>query len=250
MKVLGSYEKARIYIEKHYEESEEAKRHRRRLNPGPIITISRETGTGAVKVCESLVEYLNRHAVEDYNDWAFFDRELMEKVMEDHNLPDHFRKYLSEEKPAKIDSWFGEILGITPSKLLLLHKTSQTITKLAEYGNVILVGRGANIILSHMKRAFHIRLVAPLNFRIDTAMNLYNVDRKTATEFIKTEDESRKHYILKYFHKSIEDPHLYHAIINTNLLGFNEIAEMIGHCVIKRFPQFFNQSKIELPGIE
>jgi len=250
MKVLGSYEKARIYIEKHYQESEEAKRHRRRLNPGPIITISRETGTGAAKVCESLIEFLNRYAIEDYNDWAYFDRELMEKVIEDHNLPEHFRKYLSEEKPAKIDSWFGEILGITPSKLLLLHKTSQTITKLAQYGNVILVGRGANIILSHMKRAFHIRLVAPLNFRIDTAMKLYNLDRKAATEFIKNEDEFRENYILKYFHKNIEDPHLYHAIINTNLLSFDEIAEMIGHCVIKRFPQFFVQSKIELPGIE
>ncbi|NMB83362.1 MAG: cytidylate kinase-like family protein [Ignavibacteria bacterium] len=250
MKVLGSYEKARIYIEKHYEESEEAKRHRRRLNPGPIITISRETGTGAAKICESLIDFLNRHAIQEYNDWAYFDRDLMEKVMEDHNLPDHFKKYLAEEKPAKIDSWFGEILGITPSKLLLLHKTSQTITKLAEYGNVILVGRGANIILSHMKRAFHIRLVAPLNFRIETAMQLYNVDRKTAAEFIKTEDEARKHYILKYFHKNIEDPHLYHAIINTNLLGFDEIGEMIGYCVIKRFPQFFLSSKIELPGIE
>lgn len=250
MKVLGSYEKARIYIEKHYEESEEAKRHRRKLNPGPIITISRETGTGAAKVCESLVEYLNRHAVEDYNDWAFFDRELMEKVMEDHNLPDHFRKYLSEEKPAKIDSWFGEMLGITPSKLLLLHKTSHTISKIAEYGNVILVGRGANIILSNLQRAFHIRLVAPLNFRIETSIKIYGVERKAAAEFIKTEDEARKNYIWKYFHKNIEDPHLYHVTINTDLLSFSEISEMIGHCVVKRFPNFFTHTNMELPGIE
>ncbi|MEW6509026.1 MAG: cytidylate kinase-like family protein [Bacteroidota bacterium] len=239
MKVLGSYAKARFYIEKHYENSVEAKRNRRRLNPGPVITISRETGTGAAKICESLVEYLNRYAVADYDDWAYFDRALMEKVMEDHNLPDHFRKYLSEEKPAKIDSWFGEILGITPSKLLLLYKTSQTITKLAAYGNVILVGRGANVILANTKRAFHIRLVAPLNFRIENSMKIYNLDRKKAAEFIKTEDEARKNYIGKYFHKNIENPHLYHAIINTNLLGFEEIAEMIGHCVIKRFPNFF-----------
>lgn len=250
MKVLGSYEKARIYIEKHYQESEEAKLHRRKLNPGPIITISRETGTGATKICERLIDHLNQYAIEEYKDWAYFDRKLIEKVMEDHNLPEHFRKYLSEEKPAKIDSWFGEILGITPSKLLLLHKTSQTINKLAEFGNVILVGRGANIILSNLERAFHIRLIAPINFRIENAMKLYNLDRKDAEEFIKTEDEFRKDYILKYFHKNVEDPHLYHAIINTNLLSFDEIAEMIVHCVIKRFPQFFIQPKIELPGIE
>lgn len=250
MKVLGSYEKARIYIEKHYEASEEARRHRRRLNPGPVITISRETGTGAAKVCEKLVEYLNSRAVEDYNDWTYFDRDFIEKVMEDHNLPDHFRKHLLEEKPAKIDSWFGEMLGISPSKLLLLHKTSQTIIRLAEYGNVIIVGRGANVILSHMKRALHIRLVAPLTFRIETAIEIYDVERRAAADFIKKEDEARKNYLWKYFHKNIEDPHLYHAIINTNLLHFEEIAEMIGHCVIKRFPNFFTETKSELPGIE
>ena len=239
MKVLGSYEKARIYIDKHYSESAESKLHKRRLSPGPIITISRETATGAVAVCEHLVNYFNRRATEEYRDWAFFDRELIEKVMEDHHLPEHFKKLLAEEKPPKIETWFGEILGITPSKLSLLHKTSLTILKLAELGNVIVVGRGANIITAKLPTSFHVRLVAPSNFRIENAMSLYQLDRRTATEFIKREDEARRNYILKYFHKNIEDPLLYHLVINTNLLGFEEIAELIGHCVIKRFPAFF-----------
>ena len=239
MKVLGSYEKARLYIDKHYLESEEAKFRKRKMNPGPIITISRETGIGAVAICEKLIEYFNHYAINDYNDWTYFDRDLIEKIMEDHHLPEHFRKYLSEEKQLKIDSWFGEILGISPSKLSLHHKTAQTILKLAAYGNVIVVGRGANIIMAKIPNAFHIRFVAPLSFRIENAMQLYNVDRKTATDFIKEEDESRKNYLWKYFHKNIEDPLLYHSIVNTNLLEFEEIAEMIGHCVIRRFPEFF-----------
>ncbi len=239
MKVLGSYEKARIYIDKHYQESEEAEFCKRKMNPGPTITISRETGIGAVAICEKLIEYFNHFAIEDYNDWTYFDRDLIEKIMEDHHLPEHFRKYLSEEKQHKIDSWFGEILGISPSKLFLLHKTSHTILKLAEYGNVIIVGRGANIITAKIPNAFHIRFVAPLSYRIENAMQLYNVDRKTATDFIKEGDESRKKYIWKYFHKDIEDPLIYHAVINTNLLKFEELAEMIGHCVIRKFPQFF-----------
>jgi cytidylate kinase len=239
MKVLGTYEKARIYIEKHYHDSEEAKHHRRMLNPGPTITISRETGIGATFICQKLTEYFNKFAVKGYDDWTYFDRDLMEKVMEDHHLPEHFRKFLSEEKPHTIESWFSEMMGVSPSKFLLLHKTSQTILKLASFGNVILVGRGANIITSMFSNTFHLRLVAPLEYRIENAMKLYDIDRKKATEFIKVEDEARKNYIWKYFHKEIDDPHLYHAVINTNLLGQNEIAEMIGHCVIKRFPNFF-----------
>ncbi len=239
MKVLGSYEKARIYIDKHYQSSEEARIRKRKSNPGPVITISRQTGVGATAICEKLTEYFNRHAIDEYDDWTFFDRDLIEKVMEDHHLPEHFKKLLSEEKPAKIDSWFGEMLGITPSKLSLLHKTSHTILHLAEFGNVILVGRGSTILTANMERSFHVRLVAPLNYRIENSMRLYSVNHKKATEFIKEEDEARKNYIWKYFHKDVEDPLLYHAIINTNLLKFEEIAEMIGHCVMKRFPQFF-----------
>jgi len=82
-------------------------------------------------------------------------------------------------------------------------------------------------------------LVAPLNYRIENACRLYNIDYKTAADFIKEEDEARKNYIWKYFHKNIEDPLLYHAVINTNYLKLDEIAEMIGHCVIRRFPAFF-----------
>ncbi len=239
MKVLGSYERARIYIDKHYQESDAAKFHKRKMNPGPIITISRQTGIGAAAICEKLTEYFNRNAISDYKDWTYFDRDLIEKVMEDHNLPDHFRKFLTEEKPTKVDSWFGEILGISPSKISLLHKTTHTIMKLAEFGNTIIVGRAANVILSKKPNAFHVRLVAPLNFRIENASKLYNVDHKVAAEFIKQEDEERKNYFWKYFHKNVDDPLLYHSVINTNLLSFEEIAEMIGHCVIKRFPSFF-----------
>ena len=239
MKVLGTYEKARIYFEKHYNESEEARLHKRKLHPGPTITLSRQTGIGGTFICEKLEEYFNKKAIPGYDDWTYFDRNLMEKIMEDHNLPDHFRKYLYEEKPGKIDSWISEMLGISPSRFLLLHKTSQTILKLASFGNVILVGRGANIITSIFSNTFHVRLVAPLEFRIENAAELYNVEKKKAAEFIKEEDEARKDYVWKYFHKDIDDPLLYNAVVNVNYLKPEDIAEMVGHCVIKKFPSFF-----------
>jgi cytidylate kinase len=242
MKVLGSYQKARIYIDKHYQTTGESKTHRRREHPGPVITISRETGVGAAVICEKLTEYFNSRAAADHDDWTFFDRALIEKIMEDHHLPDHFKKFLFEEKPTTVDSWFGEILGISPSKIYLLHKTTQTIKKLAEFGNTIIVGRGSTIILSDRANTFHIRLVAPLNFRIENAMKLYDLDHKTSSEFIRREDEERKNFLWKYFHKNIDDPLLYHSIINTNLLEPGEIAEMIGHCVIRKYPQFFRES--------
>lgn len=237
MKNLTSYEKALNYIKQSL--LQDQIRIKRKENPGPVITISRETGIGAAKICEKLVDFFNQNAIEYYNDWTYFDKELINKVIEEHQLPEYFAKYLEHESPPKIDSWFGEILGITPSKLTLLNKTKKTILHLAEFGNVIIVGRGANIILANHKKSFHIRLVASQNFRIENAMKLYNLSKKDATEFIVKEDEARKDFILKYFHKDINDNLLYHVTINTELIHTDEVAIMIGNCIMRKFPNYF-----------
>lgn len=237
MKNLNSYQKAFNYIKKN--SLQDQIRIKRKENPGPVLTISRQTGIGAAIICEHLVNFFNQNAIEYYDDWTYFDKELINKVIEDHQMPEHFKKFLEEESPSKIDSWFGEILGITPSKLSLLNKTKKTIFHLAEFGNVIIVGRGANLILSNHPKSFHIRLVAPLNYRIENAMKLYNLTKKEATDFILEEDEKRKEFILKYFHKDIEDHLLYNVTINTSSFNHEEIALMIGNCILRKFPQYF-----------
>ena len=237
MKKLTSYEKALNYIKQN--SLQDQIRTKRKENPGPVITISRETGIGAAIICEKLVEIFNQHAIEYYNDWTYFDKELINKVIEEHQLPEYFKKYLEQESPAKLDSWFGEILGITPSKLTLLNKTKKTIQHLAEFGNVIIVGRGANIILANHPKSFHIRFIASQNFRIENAMKLYNLSKKVATEFVIKGDQERKSYILKYFHKDINDNLLYHVTINTELIDSDEVALMIGNCIMRKFPNYF-----------
>jgi len=75
--------------------------------------------------------------------------------------------------------------------------------------------------------------------RVETAQKLYGYDKKTTYNFIKKEDKARRDHIKKYYHKDIDDPLLYHLTINTNLLSFDDIAEIIGQLVIRRFPEMF-----------
>ena len=216
MKVMTPIEKVRLYIEKHTELSETEKIKIRKKNPGPTITISRETGIGAETICKKLIEYFK----DDKSDWIYFDKNLITKVLEDHNLPERLNKFMTEEKISTMNSMMNELLGIHPSRLKLHHKITKTIYQLAELGNVIIVGRGANIITSELQNAYHIRLVAPLNSRVENAQKLYGFDKRKTFNFIKREDKSRKEHIKKYFHKNIDDPHLYHLTINfigTNL---------------------------------
>jgi cytidylate kinase len=240
MKVLGSYEKARLYIEAHTSSEFDPIVQIRNINPGPCITISRETGIGAEKICELLIDFLQTRSESLYRNWAYFDKNLIEKVLADHDLPSYFSSFLEDERSSIIDNMFAEILKVHPSNLKLLHKTSQTILKVAKYGNVIIIGRGSNIITSELKNSFHVRLVAPQKFRISNAMQLYNMDRKTASHFVECEDKARKEFLKKYFHRDIEDPKNYHLVLNTYLMGFEEIAETIGNIIIRKYPYAFS----------
>lgn len=236
MKARSASEKAFDYIEYHERLTDSP---RKRL-AGPCITVSRESGAGSGLVDDILKDYLQKHQKEGYGDWAIFDKNLIEKVVEDYNLPERLTKILTREGYNTVDLMFRELFGLQPSMRSLLHKTTKTILQLANIGNVIIVGRGAPVITANLKNAFHFRLVAPLEDRIKRIMVYYNFNRKEAIEWIKNEDNSRKEYFMKNFHKNIEDPLLYHITINTNLMSYEEAAFTIGNAVMKKFPEMFN----------
>ena len=51
---------------------------------------------------------------------------------------------------------------------------------------------------------------------------------------IHREDRGRNRYLKKYFDTDIEDPLLYHLIINTDLIPYEEAARIIADAVLKR----------------
>ena len=46
------------------------------------------------------------------------------------------------------------------------------------------------------------------------------------------EDRGRERYLKKYFNADINDPLLYHLIINTGLVGYDDAAKLIGDAVL------------------
>jgi cytidylate kinase len=136
---------------------------------------------------------------------------------------------------------YHELLGLKPAEWTIIHKTTDTILQLARMGNVIIVGRGASIITSNLKNTFHIRLIASLEKRIEYMMDLMGFNEKEAAAHIKEEDENRKKYIKSHFNVNMEDPLLYHMIVNTDLLTHKGAAYLIAEAVVQRFSHLFPQ---------
>jgi len=239
MLTLGAYEKCRRYIECHTEHTSEFNRHLGLKGYFPTVTISRQTGAGASVVCEKFIEIINSQDTEFKCEWAYFDKNLIEKVLADYNLPEMFADLKIEDKYSNVDTLIKDFLRLNESNWTLVHKTSKTILKLAEMGNVVLVGRGANIITSKLKNVFHVRLVAPFERRSKHIQEYFNMSIKEADQYLKKEEQARKNYLKSYFYKEIENPVHYHVVLNTHLLGYKGAAEIIAHSVIKRFPKIY-----------
>ncbi len=200
----------------------------------PAITISRMAGAGGYRVASKLAEYLQSH-VPARCEWTVFDRNLIEKVLEDHHLSKRIADFMSESHTPALTDSVEEWLGLHPSSWTLAQQTAETILRLAQMGNVVLVGRGGNVITSKLPNVFHVRLVASLEKRIDLAQEDFNLDRRAALERITKEDKGRRRYVKENFDKDIDDPLLYHLILNTDLIRHDDAARLIGDEVIRRF---------------
>jgi cytidylate kinase len=165
-----------------------------------------------------------------------FDRNLMEKVLEDHNLPTRLARFMPEDRASQIEDILADVFEVHPPAEAMLHQTAETILKLATLGNVILIGRGGTVITARLPHVFHVRLVAPLEKRVAHAHQFYSLTENEAHKFCLSQDVARERYLKKYFNADINNPLLYHLVVNTGLVSYDDAAKLIGAAVLNLKP--------------
>jgi cytidylate kinase len=197
------------------------------------VTISRQAGCGAAVVAGKLADYLQTHTPGDKRSWAVYDSNLIDKMLADQGLPAYLSKILREDRASQLEDFMADALGVHPPSTTLLQHVTETLLKLAGDGNVILIGRGGNMVTAKLPHVLHVRLVAPLEKRIEHCAETLQMTREKAAKFCPAEDHARQRYFRKYFNADIDDPLLYHMIINTGQVGYDEAARIIGDAVLK-----------------
>ena len=194
----------------------------------PAIAITRQTGSGALTVAALIAEKLN---VDFQGDppcpWTVFDRNLVSKILEDHKLSAATEAFMPEDTRFSLTDAFESLLGLHPGSWNLREYAKKTVRKLASGGNVILVGRGSVIVTANMPQVLHVRLVAPLDFRVRHYAKISNISATKATQDIREMDDARNRYLHSYFNADVDDPLHYHLIVNTGKTGFQEAAQII-----------------------
>jgi cytidylate kinase len=154
-------------------------------------------------------------------------------VLEDHQLPTSLAQILSEDRMSFVQDTLADIFHVHPTGDKMVKLISETILQLAELGNVIIVGRGANIVTAKLPHVFHVRLVAPLEDRIERVCREYNKTPEEARRYCLEEDPARTRYIKTYFKTDINAPEHYHLVINTSRMGIDHAAKLIGEAALK-----------------
>lgn len=196
----------------------------------PLITISRQAGTGAHAVGDDVVAILEARAP-DAGPWAVFDRNLVDRILEDHGFPQRWAEFMPEDRVSGIRDSVDELFGLHPSSWTFVRKAAETILRLAELGNVVFIGRGANVVTGHLPHAFHVRLIGSLDRRVERIRAVLGFDEEQGQEHVRRVDLGRARYLKKYLGKDIDDPLLYHLLINTDRLTFEQAARLIADAV-------------------
>jgi cytidylate kinase len=199
--------------------------------PPRIVTISRQAGTAAHDLADELVTGLQSRAPEGSCPWTVFDRNLVDRVLEDHDLPARLTRYMPEDRASELSDILDELFGLHPRSWTLVRKTADTILHLAELGNVVVIGRGANIVTAPLEHALHVRLVGSLERRIARTGRSGHLDPKAAEAYVRRVDLARRRYVKKYYGADIDDPLLYHLVINTDQVSHVEAARLIADAV-------------------
>ena len=98
-------------------------------------------------------------------------------------------------------------------------------------GNVIIVGRAGQIILRDKPGVFHVRVIAPAEFRATRIAERQNISIENATAQIAASDKNRRKFVRRFFDIDWNSPEYYDLVINTTHLTASESAKLIVQAV-------------------
>ena len=198
----------------------------------PFITISRQFGCGAFPLAEAIANRLTKEDDSDYP-WAVYDRALVQRIAEDHKMTEELVASLGQENKTELEESVMGLMGSFTPELKIYRSMVSTIKALAMHGRVIIVGRGGAILTRDMPGGFHIRLIAPFDWRADKVKAQSNMTLQAAKEYVTKMDAEREQFLQKYLNADCSDPYYYHLILNNSKMNTEQMVETVVSVVKK-----------------
>jgi len=183
----------------------------------PIVTISRQKGSRGSYLADKLAERLG---------YQLLHREIIDKICASSGYRRQVIESLDDKTRSNIDLWFD---GLIKSQYVdasnYFSHLLKIIRSISAHSGVIIVGRGANFILSRSE-GLHIRVIADINTRIENLIRFQDISKVDAESAVKKADKERTDFIYSNFRRDINDSTAYDLVINTTFVEIEEALEM------------------------
>lgn len=180
--------------------------------PRPVITLSREPGSGGRLVAQGIAERLGLD---------LFHQEVLHAMASSAKVGTQVLATLDEKGLNMLEDWMAALVNerhLWPDEYA--RHLIKVIGAIGGHGRAVLVGRGANFILPADRR-FRIRIIAPLDFRVQSVAHTYDLKMEEARRRVTRTDADRKAFVRKYFNADIADPLHYDMVLNTGVLDID-----------------------------
>lgn len=189
-----------------------------KVKGGPVITISREPGSGGSEIARRLSRDLSMDLM---------GGQIIQHVAESARMSRKVIESLDEKEVTLRDTLLNTFFRdrhLWPDEYL--QHLTKVIATIGRYGNAIIVGRGANYILPK-EGTFRVRIIAPLEYRIRQVMEDRKIEKAQAEQYVVKRENDQKAFARKYFNVDVTDPKHYDIIINTGSVTIEGGAEAI-----------------------
>ncbi len=177
----------------------------------PIITISRQLGSLGTEIAQGVAEKLS---------YEYVDKKKVTEALSPYGLFAPDVEKFDEKRPSFWDSFQIQ-------KKKFLHSLEAVIYDFGRKGNVVIVGRGGQVLLKDLPGVLHVRIIAPFAIRLKRIMALEGGDEKKASRVLNQSDRDSAGFLRSFFDVDWEDRSLYDLMINTEKLSAETGVKLI-----------------------
>ena len=126
------------------------------------------------------------------------------------------------------DMTYAHAAGVSQSAGQRYFETLRTVmNRLADEGNIVIVGRGGQGILAGRRDVFHARVICPQDERIARIAQRDDMTIEAARSRVEESDRQREAWHQRYLGIDYRSPYHYGVVVNTGVLADRVAADLI-----------------------
>lgn len=186
----------------------------------PVVTLSRDYGSGGREIAQQLAKRL---AVPVY------DKELLDAVVERSGADPRLLAQLDEKTRGFWDTWIVSMLsgeGVLEENYRR-HLVKVVLGILYTGNGGVIIGRGAHLILAQQD-VFRVRITASPETCAERVAKKRSVSPEEARKLVEQVNQNRSKFVWDVFKQRLNEPTTFDLTINTDRLAkYEEVAEII-----------------------